>query len=287
MTIMAFAHQRAGDRGLMGDRLALAVELSNRAPGVAATRQLPDAGGPPRPGRGRRTTRYDATPKTVSSSRRPAASISRGRTGPAPSRSPGSCADRRIRWRRQWWTSRDAERLHGEGKPEDAAAMLETLASQRRRGHPGGEPGAEPSPTLCAPVSPPASRPRRVSPSRRRSPPTPRASPARFLSPASTRSRVGPRRPRSSTGPLSPRPPPCPSRTAHFSASSPARATRRGRRRPRAGDRRHRRGNGELLFLRAGLREFAGTPPERSPTTRRSTPARATARCSPTTSRAC
>ena len=32
MTIMAFAHERAGDRGLMGERLALAVEASNRAP---------------------------------------------------------------------------------------------------------------------------------------------------------------------------------------------------------------------------------------------------------------
>ena len=29
---MAFAHERAGDRGLMGERLALAVEASNRAP---------------------------------------------------------------------------------------------------------------------------------------------------------------------------------------------------------------------------------------------------------------
>jgi predicted Zn-dependent protease len=32
MTIMAFAHERAGDRALMGERLALAVEVSNRAP---------------------------------------------------------------------------------------------------------------------------------------------------------------------------------------------------------------------------------------------------------------
>ena len=32
MTIMAFAHERDGDRGLMGERLALAVEASNRAP---------------------------------------------------------------------------------------------------------------------------------------------------------------------------------------------------------------------------------------------------------------
>ena len=32
MTIMAFAHERAGERGLMGERLALAVEVSNRGP---------------------------------------------------------------------------------------------------------------------------------------------------------------------------------------------------------------------------------------------------------------
>ena len=73
--------------------------------------------------------------------------------------------------------SLDAARLQGEGRPADAAAMLETLASGA-----AATPGmARPSPTSSAPGSPPASRRRRAAPSTAALADDPASLPARFL----------------------------------------------------------------------------------------------------------
>jgi predicted Zn-dependent protease len=146
MTIMAFAHERAGDRGLMGERLALAVEASNRAP-AESLRYANFLMQEDRPG--------------------PAEGV----VTDALRRDPGNreLLDMlgRIHLARKDWaragqvagilreqadpvsaamaTSLDAARLRGEGKPAAAAAMLETLAfgSAGAGSDPGIDPGGQ------------------------------------------------------------------------------------------------------------------------------------------------
>ena len=143
MTIMAFAHERAGDRGLMGERLALAVELSNRAPGeslrYANFLMQEDRPGP-------------AEGVVVDALRRdPENRDLLGLLG-------------RIHLSREDWTragqvagllraegaktgdpvatamaaTLDAARLQGEGKPAESATMLEALASSGAKGTDAG-----------------------------------------------------------------------------------------------------------------------------------------------------
>ena len=90
MTIMALAHERQGSRELAGERLALAVEYSDKAPAeslrYARFLMQDDAH---RPGRGRGGRRAapragePRAPRTCS-----ARSISPAATGPAPARWP-------------------------------------------------------------------------------------------------------------------------------------------------------------------------------------------------------
>ena len=102
--------------------------LEPRAGGVAALCQLPDAGGPPRARRGRRRRRAAPRPREPRAPRharphppRPQG-LGPGRAGrrhpPRPGRNPVATA---------MAASLDAARLQGEGKPADAAAMLESL----------------------------------------------------------------------------------------------------------------------------------------------------------------
>lgn len=133
MTIMAFAHERAGERALMGERLALAVELSNRAP--------------------EELLRYA---NFLMQENRPGPA--EGVVVDALRREPGNrdllATLGRIHLARKDWAragqvaailraegdkgdpaataaaaSLDAARLQGEGRPADAAALLETLSS--------------------------------------------------------------------------------------------------------------------------------------------------------------
>ena len=94
MTIMAFAHERAGDRGLMGERLALAVEVSNRAPEESlryASFLMQE--GRPGPAEGvvvDALRRAPEDPALLGMLGR--IHLARAGTGPAPGRSPASCA---------------------------------------------------------------------------------------------------------------------------------------------------------------------------------------------------
>jgi tetratricopeptide (TPR) repeat protein len=130
MTIMAFAHERAGDRGLMGERLALAVELSNRAP-EESLRYANFLMQEDRPGpaegivvdalrRDPENRELLATLGRIHLARKDwtragqIADLLRAQGGPV-----AAAMAARL----------DAARLQGEGKPADAAAMLEMLAS--------------------------------------------------------------------------------------------------------------------------------------------------------------
>ena len=123
-----FAHEREGDRALMGERLALAVELSNRgAGGIAALRHLPDAGGPPRPGRGRGRRRAAPRPREPRPPQHARPHPPRApRLGPrrAGRRPPARPGPRATRWRRRWRRPRRRP-ARGEGRPAEAAALLE------------------------------------------------------------------------------------------------------------------------------------------------------------------
>ena len=144
MTIMAFAHERAGDRGLMGERLALAVEVSNRAPGESL-RYANFLMQENRPG--------PAEGVVVDALRR------------EPENRDLLALLGRIHLAREDWTragqvagllraqgakagdpvatamaaTLDAARLQGEGKPAESAALLETLASSAGGDTPDGE----------------------------------------------------------------------------------------------------------------------------------------------------
>ena len=127
---MAFAHERAGDRGLMGERLALAVELSNRAP-EESLRYANFLMQEDRPGpaegivvdalrRNPENRELLATLGRIHLARKDwtragqIAGLLRAQGGPV-----AAAMAARL----------DAARLQGEGKPADAAAMLEMLAS--------------------------------------------------------------------------------------------------------------------------------------------------------------
>jgi tetratricopeptide (TPR) repeat protein len=137
MTIMALAHERAGDRALMGERLALAVEVSNRAP-AESLRYASFLMQENRPG--------PAEGVVVDALRR------------APEDRELLATLGRIHLARRDWTragqvaailraagdpvatamaaALDAERLAGEGRPQAAVPLLETLAAG------GGDAGA-------------------------------------------------------------------------------------------------------------------------------------------------
>lgn len=133
MTLMAFAHERAGDRGLMGERLALAVEASNRAP-AESLRYAGFLMQEDRPG--------------------PAESVVVDALRRDPENRELLAMLGRIHLARKDWTragqvagilrdlggrgdpvaaamaaTLDAGRLQGEGRPAESAAMLEALAS--------------------------------------------------------------------------------------------------------------------------------------------------------------
>ena len=128
---MAFAHERAGDRDLMGERLALAVELSNRAPEESlryASFLMQE--NRPGPAEGVVVDALRREPENrdllntlgrIHLARKDwtragqVAGILRGQGGGDPVATAMAA-------------SLDAARLQGEGKPADAAAMLETLA---------------------------------------------------------------------------------------------------------------------------------------------------------------
>jgi tetratricopeptide (TPR) repeat protein len=140
MTIMAFAHERAGDRGLMGERLANAVEASNRG-----------------------TTESLRYANFLMQENRPGPAegvvVDALRRAPEDPELLGMLG--RIHLARHDWaragqvadllrrhgdpvsvamaTSLDAARLEGEGKPQESVAMLESLAG----GDAGGQAMAE------------------------------------------------------------------------------------------------------------------------------------------------
>ena len=253
---MAFAHERAGDRGLMGERLALAVEASNRgAGGIAALCQLPDAGEPPRSGRGRRRRRAAPRAGKSRAPRHARPHPSRpARLGPAPGQVAGSCATRgsgggghgdeprrrpsrtaRASRRRRWRCSRRSPAAGAGGDQ----AMADLVRARVAAGEPAGarsyldgvlasDRGSLPARYLVAGLDAIAGRPAEAE--------------ARLPGGDRTTHR------------------PCPSRTARSSACSPAQgqlaeaaaATLDSR------HRRRRRTMARLLFLRAGLREFGG-----------------------------
>ena len=152
---MAFAHERAGDRGLMGERLALRRRgLEPGAGGIAALRQLPDAGGPPRAGRGRRRRRAAPRargPRAPRHARRASTSPARdwARAGQVAALLRAHEADPAAT---AMATSLDAARLARRGQPEEARRC----SRRRRRGGGAGGDGRR---------SPASSRP----PRRRRS----------------------------------------------------------------------------------------------------------------------
>lgn len=141
MTIMAFAHERDGDRGLMGERLALAVEASNRAP----TESLRYANflmqeERPGPAEGVVTDALRRDPDNLELldmlGRIHLARKDWARAGQVAGilhaqADPAAAA---------MATSLEAARLRGEGKPEAAAAMLEALALEGGAAdHPDGQ----------------------------------------------------------------------------------------------------------------------------------------------------
>lgn len=136
MTIMAFAHERAGERGLMGERLALAVDLSNRAP-QESLRYANFLMQENRPGPAEGVI-VDALRRTPEDrellnmlGRIHLARKDWARAGQVASilRAQGDPVAAAMA------TNLDAARLQGEGRPADAAAMLEALAG----GAGGGE----------------------------------------------------------------------------------------------------------------------------------------------------
>ena len=130
MTIMALAHEREGSRELAGERLALAVEASDRAPDeLAALRPLPDAGRPHRPGRGggrRRAAPRAGGPRPARDARpdpsRAPRLGPRRPGGGAPARPGRPGRGRRAPTRSRWRASRPR------AAPRDAIALLEGLA---------------------------------------------------------------------------------------------------------------------------------------------------------------
>ena len=199
MTIMAFAHERAGERDLMGERLALAVELASRAPAESlryANFLMQDNRPGPAEGVVVDALRRDPENRELLAmlGRIHLARKDWARAG----RVAGLLRDQGDPLATAMAASLDAARLQGEGRPADAAAMLEALTTGGAAGDATG--AARPSPTSSAPGSPPASRRRPAAPSRPPSPRTPRASRPASSSPASTRSRAGPRRPKPSSG---------------------------------------------------------------------------------------
>ena len=266
MTIMAFAHERAGDRGLMGERLALAVELSNRAPAeslrYASFLMQEDRPGPAE-GVVVDALRRDPENRELLDmlGRIHLAREDWARAGQVAGilRAQGDPVATAMA------TSLDAARLRGEGKPAAAAAMLETLARQRRRGRRSAATEAIGGQALAGLVRARLAAgergrgpPRRRGGARRRSR---RASRPASSSPASTRSKAGPTRPRRCYRTLVAEAPALP---------EPHRALFRllaGEGDLAGADAALEQGiaatgdaNGELLFLRAGLRESRGRP---------------------------
>ena len=134
MTIMAFAHERAGDRGLMGERLALAVELSNRAPEeslrYASFLMQEDR---PGPAEGvvvdalRRSPEDPALLDTLGRIHLARADWTRAGQVAALLRTLGTETGNPATTAMA--TSLDAARLRGEGKPAEAAALLEATGT--------------------------------------------------------------------------------------------------------------------------------------------------------------
>lgn len=143
MTIMALAHERAGERGLMGERLALAVELSNRAPEESlryANFLMQE--NRPGPAEGVIVDALRREPENrdllamlgrIHLARKDwarvgqVAALLRDQTDPVAAAMAASL---------------DVARLQGEGRPAEAAAMLETLSSGGTGVGTGGGAGA-------------------------------------------------------------------------------------------------------------------------------------------------
>lgn len=132
MTIMAFAHERAGERDLMGERLALAVELANRAP-EESLRYANFLMQEDRPGPAegvvvdalRRQPENPALLNMLGRIHLARKDWARAAEVAGLLRAEGESGDPVAT---AMAASLDAARLQGEGEPADAAAMLETLA---------------------------------------------------------------------------------------------------------------------------------------------------------------
>ena len=130
MTIMAFAHERAGERDLMGERLALAVELSSRAPAESlryANFLMQENRPGPAEGVVVDALRRDPENRELLNmlGRIHLARNDWARAGQVA----GLLRDQGNPLATAMAASLDAARLQGEGRPAEAAAMLEALTT--------------------------------------------------------------------------------------------------------------------------------------------------------------
>jgi predicted Zn-dependent protease len=144
MTIMAFAHERDGDRGLMGERLALAVEASNRAP----TESLRYANflmqeNRPGPAEGVVTDALRRDPDNLELLEMLGRIHLARKDWPRAGQVAGILRAQGDPVAAAMATSLDTARLRREGKPEAAAVMLEALTFGGPGGGPAGDPGGE------------------------------------------------------------------------------------------------------------------------------------------------